>query len=287
MVNVVLSLVGSNGDVIVFNNESDYVLTDGLSGIGIPDTQVRFADSASDGALWRFSKRGIREVDLPLIIFGASRSSLESNLIRLSNLLQDRKGATKLRASYSNGEVWELHDGHYVTGAQTSLSANGAADWTRWVITMQFANPFWIRQRSEAFSLGTGGSNRSLIPTLAEMAIVGSQVIGDITVENVGDVDAYPVWKIRGPVDSVTITSEEGLSFSYDAVIPLGSEITIDTARGTVTDESGVNKYSNLAPSPKLFTLPAGTSEVSIEAVGSDQDTLVSLNYQPRKEVVH
>lgn len=285
MVNVILSLVGSNGDEIVFNNDSDFILTDGLTGIGIPDTQVRFADSASDGGVWRFTKRGIREIDLPLVIFGASRSALEANLRRLSNALQDRRGATVLRASYANGEVWELQEGHYVAGANTSLEGSG--NWTRWALTMQFANPFWIRQRSESFSLGTGGANRSLIPTLAEMEITGSQVIGDITIENVGDVDAYPVWKFRGPVDSVTVTSQDGLQFKYDAIIPLGSEITIDTNRGTVVDESGVNKYANLAASPKLFTLPAGTSEVSIEAVGSDQDTLVSLYYQPRKEVVH
>ena len=287
MVNVILSLVGSNGDEIVFDNNGDFLLTEGLTGIGIPDTQVRFADSASDGGVWRFTKRGIREIDMPLMILGSSNTALEANLRRLSNLLQDRRGATKLRASYPNGEVWELQDGHYVSGATTTLEANSNGSWTRWAITMQFANPFWIRERSESFSLGTGGAQRSLIPTLAEMEVTGSQVIGDITIENVGDCDAYPVWKVRGPVDSVTITSQDGLSFSYDAIIPLGSEITIDTANGTVVDQNGVNKYANLGASPKLFTLPAGTSEVFIEAVGSDQDTLVSLYYQPRKEVVH
>lgn len=287
MVNVILSLVGSNGDEIVFDNNGDYLLTEGLSGIGIPETQVRFADSASDGGVWRFTKRGIREIDMPVMVLGNSQTALENNLRRLSNLLQDRRGATVLRASYSNGEVWELQDGHYTTGAQTTVESNGSPYWTRWVLTMQFANPFWIRQRSESFSLGTGGAQRSLIPNLAEMEITGSQVIGDITIENVGDCDSYPVWKIRGPVDSVTITSQDGLSFSYDAIIPVGEEITIDTAMGTVVNQDGVNKYANLGASPKLFTLPAGTSEVSIEAVGSDQDTLVSLYYQPRKEVVH
>lgn len=285
MVNVIFSLVGSNGDEIIFDNESDFLLTEGLTGIGIPDTAVRFSESASDGAVWRFTKRGIREIDLPLTIVGASRSSLEANLRRLSNALQDRRGATKLRASYPNGEVWELHEGHYVAGSNTTLDNNG--NWTKWVVTMQFANPFWIRQRSESFSLGAGGAQRSLIPTLAEMEITGSQVIGDITIENVGDVDTYPVWKIRGPVDAFSVTSQDGLSFTYEAVIPLGTEITIDTAAGTVVDQTGANKYSNLGVSPKLFTLPPGSSEVSIEAVGSDENTLVSLYYQPRKEVVH
>lgn len=70
MVNVTLSLVGANGDEIVFTDAGDFVLTTGLSGMGIPSTSVRIDDSASDGGVWRFSKRGIREMDLPVVVLG-------------------------------------------------------------------------------------------------------------------------------------------------------------------------------------------------------------------------
>lgn len=287
MVNVTLSLVGSNGDEVVFTDDGDFVLTTGLSGMGIPSTVVRIDDSASDGGVWRFSKRGIREMDLPVVVFGTDRISVESNLRRLSNLLHDKSAGTVLRASYSTGEVWELTQGHYVAGAETSKGEDANTAWTRWVITMQFANPFWIRQEPESISVGSSGSIRSLIPDLAEMRISGSQVTGSITVENIGDVDAYPVWTFQGPSDSVLVTSQSGLSFEYAAPILAGETIRVNTATGAVTDDTGANAYANLAVAPKLFTIPAGNSTVSVEAVGADATTLISLYYQPRKEVVH
>lgn len=287
MVNVTLSLVGANGDEIVFTDDGDFVLTAGLSGMGIPSTTVRIDDSASDGGVWRFSKRGIREMDLPVVVFGTDRIAVESNLRRLSNLLHDKSGGTVLRATYSTGEVWELTEGHYVAGAETTKGEDANVAWSRWVMTMQFANPFWIRQQAESFSVGVPGTGRSLVPNLAELRVTGSQAIGEIDVENLGDVEAYPVWSFQGPADSVAVTSQSGLSFEYAAAIALGSTITVNTASGTVVDESGVNQYANLAVAPKLFTLPAGNTAVTVEAVGADSNTLISLYYQPRKEVVH
>jgi len=287
MVNVTLSLVGANGDEVFFTDDGDFVLTAGLSGMGIPSTTVRIDDSAADGGVWRFSKRGIREMDLPVVIFGATRNEVETNLRRLSNLLRDRTGGSILRASYSTGEVWELTQGHYVAGAETTKGDDANMAWTRWVLTMQFANPYWIRQQAESFAVGVPGTGRSLIPDLAEMRLTGSQAIGEIDVENLGDVDAYPVWTFQGPADSVSVTSQDGLSFEYAASIATGSTIIVNTAAGTVVDEDGVNQYSNLSVSPKLFTLPAGNTSVTVEAVGADADTLISLYYQPRKEVVH
>jgi hypothetical protein len=287
MVDVTLSLVGANGDEIVFTDAGDYVLTTGLSGMGIPATSVRIDDSASDGGVWRFSKRGIREMDLPVVVFGNDRVAVESNLRRLSNLLQDKSAGTVLRASYSTGEVWELTQGHYVAGAETTKGEDANVAWSRWVLSMQFANPFWIRQQAESFSVGVPGTGRSLIPDLAELRVTGSQAIGEIDIENLGDVEAYPVWIFQGPADSVSVTSQSGLSFEYAASIPTGSTITVNTAAGTVVDEDGVNRYANLSVAPKLFTLPSGNTSVTVEAVGADANTLISLYYQPRKEVVH
>lgn len=287
MVNVTFSLVGSNGDEIVFDDQGQFLLTEGISGIGIPSTQVTFAESASDGMVWRTSKRSARDVILPIMVFGENRGVVEANMRRLSNLLNDRRTGTILRASYSTGEVWELIDGHYISGAETFTGDGGRQSWARWVLSLRFANPFWISKQSEQIRI-TGGSNAgSLIPDLAELRIEESQLTGSITVENLGDVDAYPIWKFQGPLDSITITSEEGLSFVYDAPILLGEIVTIDTQAAKVFDENGDNLYANLGPSPKLFSLAPGSTDLTIAALGSDANTVISLFYQPRKEVVY
>lgn len=287
MANVTLSLVGADGDEIVFTADGEYVMTAGLTGLGIPQSIVRIDDSASDGGTWRFSKRGIREMDIPVVVFGATRDDVETNLRRLSNLLHDRNGGTILRASYDTGEIWELPDGHYVAGAESVRGDDGGLSWCRWVLTMQFATPFWIRQQAQSLSLGAGSTGRSIIPDLAEMRISSSQAIGSLSVENVGDVESYPIWSFRGPMDSVTVTAADGSSFAYSSAIALGTTITVDTAAGTVKNQSGTNMYGNLAASPKLFPFPAGTSGVTVNAVNVTSATLITAYYQPRKEVIH
>lgn len=287
MAKVTLSLVGADGDEIVFTENGDYVMTSGLSGIGIPNTVVRIDDSSSDGGTWRFTKRGVREIDIPVVVFGSTRDDVEINLRRLANLLHDRNGGTTLRASYDTGEIWELPNGHYVAGAESTRGDDSGLHWCRWVLSMQFATPFWIRQEADQLSLGAGVTGRSLIPDLAEMRVSSSQAIGELYVENTGDVDAFPVWEFSGPMDSVIVTAPDGSEFSYETAIALGETITVDTAIGTVVDQTGANKYANLGGSPKLFPFPAGITLVDIVADGTDANTSITVYWQPRKEVIH
>lgn len=286
MVDITISLLGANGDEIDLGESGDFIARAGLLGLGIPPTNVRIDESASDGGVWRNTRRGVRNIDIPLTILGVSRDDVELKMRRLSRLVQDTKGPVTIRANYASGEEWDLQ-AHYVGGAESQYGSEGDETWINWVLSFQAPNPFWVRSTSESYYLGSGTTGRSIIPNLAELRVSSSQAIGTLIVENSGDVNAYPRWQFKGPMDTVTVTSDTGLSFSYNATITLGNTITIDTVAGTVVDQLGVNKYANLAPSPKLFSIPAGTSSLTVAATGATGDTLISMFYQPRKEVVH
>lgn len=290
MVNIDISLEGANGDIISLTDSDIFILSNGALGFGMPPVEVRIDDSASDGGIHRFTRRGIRELDLPIVIINSERSVVETELRRLSNLLSDRQGPTIIRATYSTGEIWEL-TGHYVGGADAIWGDEQNMFFARWVIQFQCPNPYWVRQQSESISIGTPGAGRGLIGTgrsLVELQVGSSQAIGEIVLENNGDVDAYPVWRFDGPMDYVTLTNfDETKSFSYEEPILEGESVIVDTFAGTVVSATGVNKYANLAAAPKFFTIPPGISDVTIEAVGTDTNTLISLFFQPRKEIVH
>lgn len=286
MVDISISLIGSNGDAISLEGTEDYYLESGVLGFGVPATNVRIDQSAADGGVWRNTRRGVREVDMPIVVFGATRDETELKLRRLANLLHDHSGATTIRASYSDGTAWQLQ-GHYVAGAETTFGEDAGEHWARWVVSLQCPNPFWVRTSSEQYNLGTGATGRSLIPNLSELRISSSQAIGVMQVENPGDVAAYPVWQFQGPTTNITITSEAGQVFSYTAAIATGAKVFVDTVAGTVRDAAGNNLYSNLGASPKLFSIPAGSTQVNVTATGADANTLLSLYFQPRREVIH
>lgn len=288
MVNVSISLIGSNGDTIQLTNEfSDYVLTTGVLGFGIPPTQVRISESASAGGVWRNTKRGVRDIDLPIVVTGTDRQDLETKLRRLSNLLQDFNGPTKIRASYSDGTAFELN-AHYVGGGDVEYGEESNLKMAKWVISMQAPNPYWESVNPVNYTLQMIGG-RGLLKgstSLSQLKLSGQYGFGDVTLVNPGDVVAYPTWTITGPADSVSI-SQNGVGFTYAGAIAAGEQVVIDTFTGTVVDQDGVNRYGNLAAAPKLFPINPGTQTVSIAAPGSIDTTVIAGNFKPRREVIH
>jgi len=284
LVNVNYSLVGSNGDTITFDY-SNYVLNPDFTGFGIPPAQVRIEQSAGDGGVFRHTKRGVRQVDLAVTILGTDRADVQTKLRRLSRLLQDTSGPTKLFANYSDGTSLFL-EAHYVGGAESQWGTDAGLVWNRWALSLQAPSPYWESGIAEEFTVTTGNTGRGLLPQLSKLKLTSSQIFGVITVNNIGDVPAFPIYNFRGPLTELTVTNGTD-SFSFTAPIVEGETITVDTETGTVTDDAGVNRYADLAPAPKLFRIPPGISSVSINAVAGSSNAQARLAYSPLFEVVH
>lgn len=284
MTTVNYSLVGSNGDEIEFDY-SNYVLNPDFLGFGIPPAQVRIEASAGDGGVYRHSKKGVRDIDMAVTIIGTDRADVQTKLRRLSRLLQDTSGPTLVKANYSTGESLSL-EAHYVGGAESQWGSNAGQVWNRWLLSFQCPTPYWESGTTEEFTVTTGNTGRGLLPELTKLKVTSSQVFGVITVDNEGDVPAYPTWYLRGPMSDITITNGTQ-SFSFDESIAAGETITINTETGEVTDDLGANRYSMLSPAPKLFRIPPGESSVSINAVAATNAAEARLEYSPLFEVVH
>lgn len=284
MVNVNYSLTGSNGDTIAFDN-SEFILNQDFTGFGIPPAQVRIEASAGDGGVFRHSKKSVRDVDLAITVLGTDRADVQSKLRRLSRLVQDTSGPTKIVATYDDDEVLFL-EGHYVGGAESQWGSNAGMVWNRWVLSFQCPNPFWQSENEETFVIDTGSTGRGLLPQLTKLKLRSATTFGAIDVDNQGDVPAYPIWEITGPLEGITI-SDGTNSFSFTDDVLAGETITIDTETGSVTDATGANRYAMLAPAPKLFRVPPGETLITVTAVAGDLNAEVTFTYSPRFEVVH
>jgi phage-related protein len=284
MVNVVFTLEGANGDTITFD-DSEFVIETGILGFGIAATNVRIEDSAGDGGIFRNSKRLVREVDLPVRIFGSDRLDVEAKLRRLNKILQDGRGAPRLRASYEDATSLVL-EVHYLAGGETLWdNSESGQTFARWVLQLRAPNPFWISGVSETFVLGEGSTGRGLLPELTKLKLSSSTLLGTVVAINAGDVIAFPKWELRGPINNLRITAG-GQSFGF-AAIAGGETIFVDTETATVTNDLGANLYARLEPAPKLFVLQPGTTTIQVEGEAITQDFSVRLNYSPRFEVLH
>lgn len=285
MVDVTISLVGSNGDTIELAESGDFVLASGVAGFGIPATSVRIDKSAGNGGTWRHTRRGVRDVDLPIVILGSDRGDVEAKLRRLARLLQDTAGPTRIVANYSNGDALFL-EAHYVGGAETQFGTDAGLEYCRWVIQMQAPQPFWESANSQSFTITGGNTGRGLLPQLTKLKVSSSQALGTVSVNSSADVEVYPVWTIRGPISNLVISNGEQ-SFGFNATLNAGESVTIDTEAGTVIGDNGANRYALLSSAPKLFTFPTGTTLIQVNGTGATTDTYIRCDYALRYEVIH
>jgi len=284
LVDVNYSLTGANGDTITFDYQS-YVLNPEFAGFGIPPAQVRIEPSAGDGGVYRHSKKGVRDLDIPVTIFGANREEVQTKLRRLSRLVQDSAGPTTIRANYSNGDSLSL-EGHYVGGAESVWGTDAGLIWNRWVLSFQCPQPFWESGTQETFEIFTEATGRGLLPELTKLKLRSGSVFGVINVNNEGDVPAFPIWTFTGPLNNIEVVSGTN-TFSFATDIGGDEVITIDTENGTVVNQDGVNRYAYLGTAPKLFRIEPGTSTITINAQPQTEAAEVELTYSPRFEVVH
>lgn len=278
------TLTGSNGDVITFDNSS-YVLNPTLVGFGIPPTSVRIDESARYGGVYRYSRRGVRNVDMPVTVLGSSATDVEDKLRRLAKLTQDTAGPTTLTALRDDGNVFlELH---YVGGAELEYGGDsGGYTWAKTLLSFQAPNPYWQSADTESFSVTTGNTGRGLLPQLTKLRVSSSQALGLINVNNTSDVPVYPRFEVVGPVNGLEVTlNGQGWTFTEDVIT--GDIFTVDHEAATVEGIGGVNRYDILDTAPKFFAFPPGTSSVLVTGTSADANTRIDCVYNLAYEVVH
>lgn len=296
MANYVVSLTGPNGDTVTFD-DTVFILESGLSGFGRPPIRLRTDVSASDGGVFRFQRRDMREIDMPITITGTDREDVETNLRRLQKVLDNSSGTgTTLTVRNPEGGSWSIV-GYFVSGANTTFGDEANQSFARWVIVLRCPNPFWTSSQVVNYSVGIAStSGRGLFNpnSLVNMKLTSSQVFGALTVDNpLGDVPSWPTWKLIGPFSSAAIT-QNGVGFTYTPASPVtaGNYVIVNTEAATIVDQSAANVYAGLTSAPKFFQIPSGSSAVSVLLTGSGGGTPTSataaqLSFSPRKEVIH
>lgn len=122
------------------------------------------------------------------------------------------------------------------------------------------------------------------IGRLAHLPVAPAQASGPVAFENTGTAEAYPVWDIRGPGRNFKATSAAGETLHWTGTLAADEKLSIDTMSGTVVDDQGRNRYSELGVAPRMWTIPPGTSTGMVEYEGTSPGAylpgqLVATNY--------
>lgn len=286
---------GRRVDLDVVNKlESVYVLRPGVTGLDMPPVALSSdALPDDDGSLLRSLRFVERDIFLPIWISAVSHEQLRTRTQALLALLNPRKSSdpyderniVDVTVGQPNGSR-RLISGYYVGGAEGSYGPNEyGVEWRVIGATIRCLDPFW--HATDPLSLPfvtTPAANPFLSTTVPffPVRLGTSQVLGSVTIDNPGDVDAYIVWTVVGPGASFTATNATtGRTLTFGADLT-GKTITIDTRRQvqTVVDQTEANLFGDLTGD--LWPLVPGANAVTLAVSGATTETLVTATVHSR-----
>ncbi|MGW4158695.1 phage tail family protein [Streptomyces sp. NPDC004788] len=279
-------LLSSGADTLDLNEVMDkglgYQATTGATGFGLPPVNVQWLEGAGDGAVYRRRRVLPRDIDIPLEILARSRRDLQARISRLALALAGRCTLTLQNDDNTRWqtEVYRTGGGDFTYGIETT----GEREFST-IISFRAPDPYWTSSVTETRQI-TGATSTPFLSNMTKLPVAASQAIGEIQLNNSGDAEAYPIWKVYGPGNTFTAVSPLGERLKWTGALASGDVLTIDTKRGTVTDQTGANRYNQLDAAPRFWTVKPGLSTAQASLLDVVAGSRIVCSWQPRKWMV-
>jgi hypothetical protein len=255
----------------------------GVTGLGLPEVSVQWTEGAGDGAVFRGRRVLSRDIDIPLDIRARNRRHLQELLSRLSRVLA---GPCELVLQEDDGTFWHttvhrVGGGQYTYGTETT----GEKD-IQLVITLRAPDPYFTSSQVSGKQIGGDTSASPFLSNIISLPVASSQAIGEITLENPGDANAYPVWEVYGPGNNFKAVSPTGETLHWEGTLLAGERLTLDTRTGTVVDRTGANRYADLAAAPRFWSIPPGLTTAEASLLNVTSASKIVVTWRARKWMV-
>lgn len=255
----------------------------GVEGRGMPPVEsVIDVIPGQPGGRRRQTRFGVREVVLPLEVFGGSQSDLRGTLRSLARAFDPTRGDGRLVSTAPDGSVREIVC-RYSSGMELVEDLDLLGNVQRAGVVFSAVDPYWYDGAATAVTFGP--TQASFFPFFP-LRLSASEVYADTEVDNEGDVESWPVWTIAGPGTSPVLrnlTTGKSLDLT-GVVLGRGETVEIDTRPGfkTVRRGDGTNLYPDLTATSSLWPLVEGHNSLRLELSATTAETSFALNFHRR-----
>jgi len=214
--------VRPDGGTLDLTDGTTYDIRAGVDGRYMPPFEfLSDAIYTYPGEVLRTVKTKPREITLPITVYGSTVTALRENLRMLTNAFNPLLGEGKLMVVTpdSTAEIYILNC-RYAGGMSLEESYDtGSCTFRMFVATFIAHSPYWWKPTEEEWTW-----------THDDADLANPQ-----TVINNGDIEAWPVWTIRGPASSVTIShlrTGKYMTITPATALTANDCITVDTRPG-------------------------------------------------------
>lgn len=236
------------------------------------------------GARLRSVTAAARELALPVVLREASETALRTAVRAFLRTFNPLRGDGRLRVTAPDASERELVC-RYIRGLEGNeqIDVHGLV-WVKLVLVFRASDPYWYARNTVVDSYTAAASTGLFFP-LPPLRLSSASVFADATVDNPGDVEAWPVWTVTGPGSGLVLRNlSTGESLSLSTALGSGESVAIDTRPGvkTVTKSDGTNLFGDLSATSALWALQSGTNSLRVELSGVTSASGVVLSYTPR-----
>ena len=202
MADEVLTWIAPDGVETILNGGALDVGWD-MQGSYMPPVEfIEDAAPSQDASRLRQVRVRPRELAIPIDVMVANLEALRVLMRALVKTFSPMRGDGRLRVLSADGKSRELTC-RYRQGLEMQEEFRAALGQQRTVVVFRAVDPFWYDTTPTTVTLTAGSGGTFLGSTFLPIKLGSDVVLGQQSIINDGDVEAWPVWTIAGPVSSV------------------------------------------------------------------------------------
>lgn len=238
---------------------------------------------------------GVRDISIPIAVRAGDGITLRERSRAMAARLSPLLGDGTLRIDRVGAASRSIKC-RYLSGFEGLLEpTDWGPMWQEAIIVFRCFDPFWRDADPTVLTFGPSGDSAiPFFPIAASPTDFGphfgsSSVFQDFDIQNLGDGEAPPIWRINGPITAprlLNFSTGFALDLSNDGGLNLidGQYLDIDTnpARPSVRLFDGTNGFHFLTTGSALWPLAIGDNHMSVQSGGAAPGTRISMSYQFR-----
>lgn len=279
-----MTWTGWDGSVWPLTDPSSgaFVTDGGVRGLHMPPVQRYTSESpALSGSRWRANRTQERECFWPVYVYSdvSSEEWLERDRAFWRSLDPSRYGTWTVSTPEGQSRFLRCH----LSESDDSFDRDPAAfGWHLYGVTLMAEQPYWtgaVHRRSFQNDppVPFYGADHSPVPVDDLFFISSGSSTASATIDNPGDIDAWPVFVLDGPWDAGASVGIDGNVTTYGDSIPAGQSVVVDTRPdrlgakqiSTPTADPGSDAWMDALDAPgtdKFTSLTALALNVSVAA---------------------
>lgn len=282
-------LTSASGTAYDLTGWVNFTMLRGLKGQYQPDTDLlEDRTPQQPGSYLAATLVNARTLTIPLLYESTSRQGFIDLRRTLAAKLSPEQGAGFITYTDTNGVARKLNE-VYVTGGlqgNTSEKISGVG-WEKAILRVKALDPYWYATSLTSSSFTqTAASGTFLDNPWLPLKLADTALYGNKTINNPGDVTAYPYWHITGEFTSISLVNET-TDKTLTLVYSLGDAeaITIDCRQRRSQTPNGKKVLYGSADLFQYLTkydfwgLQPGDNVVRIEAENTGSGTSFEINF--------